>query len=320
MRMSNPLLRGNAKMEEQKSGLKSLSVERCPECGASLLVRDQEGAEVVCTNCGFVVVTKLTDRRPEWRAFTLEQRAKRTRVGAPYTFMIHDKGLSTRIDWRDINSLPSEKRAQLYRLRRWQRRTRVSSHERSLASALSKMHRMADALKLPKNILETASLIYRKAVKKDLIRGKSIEGMAAAAIYLACRRCGLVRTLEELSHVSSVNKFEVARNYRFLVQKLNYFVPPVKPSQHITRLCNELAIHGKTEETAYKILKTAGKLRLTSGRGAKGVAAAACYVASKIFGDYRTQREVAEAADITEVTVRNRYREIMKKISITVTL
>jgi len=130
----------------QRASPKSVSIERCPECGASPLMNDQESGEVVCTNCGFVVDTKLADRGPEWRAFTPEQQTKRVRVGAPYTFTIHDKGLSTKIDWRDIRGFPPEKRAQLHRLRRWQRRSRVSSStERTLASALSEMYRMADA-------------------------------------------------------------------------------------------------------------------------------------------------------------------------------
>ena len=308
-------------MNEQTASLKPLSVEGCPECGVSLLLRDQESAEVVCTNCGFVVDTRLADRGPEWRAFTPEQRTERVRVGAPHTFTIHDKGLSTKIDWRDIRGFSPEKKAQLHRLRRWQQRVRVSSStERNLASALSEMYRMADALNLPKNILETASVIYRKAIKKHLTRGRSIQGTVVAATYLACRQCGLVRTVEELSRASGINKKEVAYNYRLLVRKLNYFVPPVKPGQHITRLCNELALHGKVEEVAHKILKVAGKLRLTSGRGPKGVAAAASYVASKVVGECRTQREFAEAADITEVTIRNRYKEIMERLLIVISL
>lgn len=311
-------------MIEQRASLKNLSVERCPECGASLLMRDQESAEVVCTNCGFVVATKLADRGPEWRAFTPEQQTKRARVGAPHTFTIHDKGLSTKIDWRDIRGFPPEKKAQLHRLRRWQRRSRVcGSTERTLASALSEMHRMADALNLPKNILETASVIYRKAVRKHLIRGRPIQGTVVAAIYLACRRCGLVRTLGEMAQASGINRKEVGRHYRFLVKKLGCSVPPVKAEDHVTRLCNELALHGKGEEVAYKIVKAARKLRLTSGRGPKGVAAAASYMASKVVArarECRTQREVAEVMDVTEVTIRNRYKEMMEKLLIVVSL
>jgi len=305
----------------QRPSQRPLSVEVCPECGASLFMRDQESGEVACTNCGFVVETRLADRGPEWRAFTLEQKTKRIRVGAPYTFTIHDKGLSTKIDWRDIRGFPPEKRAQLHRLRRWQRRSRVSSStERNLASALSDMYRMAASLNLPKNVLETASVIYRKAVNKRLNRGRSIQGMVVAAMYLACRQCGLVRTLMELSRASGVNKKEVACNYRILVKELDYFVPPVKPSQYITRLCNKLALHGKVEEVAHKILKGARKLKLTSGRGPKGAAAAASYLASTVVGERRTQREVAEAMDITEVTIRNRYKEMMEKLLIVISL
>jgi len=305
----------------QKTSPKSHSAERCPECGTSLLIRDQERAEVVCINCGFVVDTKLVDRGPEWRAFTPEQRTKRVRVGAPYTFAIHDKGLSTKIDWRDLSGFPPEKKVQLYRLRRWQRRSRVSSTtERTLATALSEMRRIAGALNLQKNILETASVIYRKAINKRLIRGRSIQGIAVAATYLACRQCGLVRTLEEMAQASGIQKKEVGRHYRFLVKKLGYSVPPVKTEEYISKLCNELNLHGKMEEVTYKILNVARKLRLTSGRGGKGVAAAASYIASIVVGELRTQREVAEVMDITEVTVRNRYKEMMEKLLIVISL
>ncbi len=314
----------NKKMNEESASLKSLSVERCPECGSPVLMRDQESAEVVCMNCGFVAATKLADRGPEWRAFTPEQHTKRARVGAPYTFTMHDKGLSTKIDWRDIRGFPPEKRAQLHRLRRWQRRSRVSSStERNLAFALSEMYRLSDALNLPKNILETASVIYRKANKKRLNRGRSIRGMVVAAMYLACRRCGLVRTLGEMAQASGINKKEVGRYYRFLVKKLGCSVPSVKAEDYVTRLCNELALHGKAEEVAYKIVKAARKLRLTSGKGAKGVAAAASYIASKVVArarECRTQREVAEAMDITEVTIRNRYKEMVERLLIVISL
>jgi transcription initiation factor TFIIB len=311
----------NKMISEQRPSFEPQSVERCSECGASLLVRDLDTAEVVCTNCGFVVATKLADRGPEWRAFTPEQRIEKVRIGAPYTFTIHDKGLSTKIDWRDIRSFSPEKKAQLHRLRKWQRRSRISSStEKNLAFALSEMYRMSDALNLPKNILETAAVMYRKAVKKRLTHGRSIQGMSVAAIYLACRQCGIVRTIMELSQASGIDKKEIASNYRLLVRKLNYFVPPVKTSRYITRVCNQLEVHGKTEEIAHKILKRAKKLRLTMGRGPKGIAAAASYIASTVTGERRTQREVSEAADLTEVTIRNRYKEMMKRLLIIVSL
>ena len=282
-------------------------------------MRDYDCAEIVCMDCGFVIATKLADRGPEWRAFNKEQRAKRTRVGAPLTYTIHDKGLSTMIDWHDRDvygrRLAPGQKAQIYRLRKWQRRIRVSdATERNLAFALSEISKIANNLNLPKNILETASVIYRKAVKEHLIRGRSIQGVTAAAIYVSCRQCGLARTLDEIAEASSIDKKEVGRSYRFLVRELDYFIPPVKPSQYISKFSNQLTMQGKAEEIAHKILKMARTLRLTSGRGPTGIAAAASYIASVLMGERKTQREIAEIAQVTEVTIRNRYKELVERL------
>ncbi len=300
-------------------------VQHCPECGSTRFMRDYECAEVVCMDCGFVITAKIADRGPEWRAFTNEQRAKRTRVGAPLTYTIHDKGLSTMIDWHDRDvygkSLSPGQKAQVYRLRKWQRRIRVSdATERNLAFALSEITKIANNLNLPKNILETASVIYRKAVKERLIRGRSIQGVTAAAVYLACRQCKLARTLEEIAQASNVNKKEVGRSYRFLIRELDYFVPPVKPSQYITKFSNQLTMQGKVEEIAHKILATAKELKLTSGRGPTGIAAAASYIASVLTGERKTQREIAEIAQVTEVTIRNRYKELVERLMFQISL
>jgi len=302
-----------------------VKIQSCPECGSTRLMRDYECAEIVCMNCGFVLAAKITDRGPEWRAFDDEQRTKRTRVGAPLTYTIHDKGLSTMIDWHDRDiygkSLSPGQKAQVYRLRKWQRRIRVSdATERNLAFALSEITKIANNLNLPKSILETASVIYRKAVKERLIRGRSIQGVTAAAIYLACRQCGLARTLEEIAQSSSVNKKEVGRSYRFLIKELNYSIPPLKPSQYITKFSNQLTMQGKVEEIAHKILAAAKELKLTSGRGPTGIAAAASYIASVLTGERKTQREIAEIAQVTEVTIRNRYKELVDRLTFQMTL
>lgn len=300
-------------------------VQQCPECGSNRLMRDYECAEIVCMNCGFVIAAKLADRGPEWRAFNAEQRAKRARVGAPLTYTIHDKGLSTMIDWHDRDiygkRLSPGQKAQIYRLRKWQRRIRVSdATERNLAFALSEISKISNALNLPKNILETASVIYRRAVKERLIRGRSIQSVTAAAVYVACRQCGLARTLEEIAQASNISKKEVGRSYRFLIKELDYFIPPLKPSQYIAKFSNQLTMQGKVEEIAHKILKNARELKLTSGRGPTGIAAAASYIASVLTGERKTQREIAEIAQVTEVTIRNRYKELVERLMFEVTI
>ena len=304
---------------------KSTKINTCPECGSEKVIRDYEAGEIVCMDCGFVVATKLTDRGPEWRAFDDEQRAKRTRVGAPMTYTIHDKGLSTMIDWHDRDiygkRLSPGQKAQVYRLRKWQRRIRVSdATERNIAFALSEISKISNGLSLPKNIVETASVIYRKAVKERLIRGRSIQGVTAASIYVACRKCELPRTLEEIAQASNLNKKEVGRSYRFLIKELDYFIPPLRPSQCITKFSNQLTMPGMVEEIAHKILTTAKDLKLTSGRGPTGIAAAASYIASVLTGERKTQREIAEIAQVTEVTIRNRYKELVERLAFEIKL
>ena len=299
--------------------------KKCPECGSGKLVRDYERAELVCAECGFIIHDKIMDMGPEWRAFDQEQRERRGRVGAPMTFTIHDKGLSTMIDWRDRDShgkdLTPKRRAQIYRLRKWQRRIRVSdATERNLAFALSEIDRMSSHLGLPRNVREAAAVIYRRAVEERLIRGRSIEGVAAAALYAACRECKVPRTLDEIADVSRVSKKEIGRSYRFIARELLIHLRPTSPTDYIPRFGSELGLSGEVQSKAIELLKEATKKGLTSGRGPTGVAAAAIYIASVLYGERRTQRDVADVARVTEVTVRNRYKELCEKLGLDVEL
>jgi transcription initiation factor TFIIB len=293
----------------------------CPECGSRVLVQDRERAELVCKNCGLVIDDEFIDRGPEWRAFDAEQRNKRARTGAPMTLTIHDKGLSTMIDWRNKDSygrsISTKNRAQFYRLRKWQRRIRVSNAtERNLAFALSELDRMASALGLPRNIRESTAVVYRDAVDKNLIRGRSIEGVAAAALYTACRQCRVPRTLDEIAEVSRVSRKEIGRTYRFISRELSLRLLPTSPLDYVPRFCSGLKLNGEVQTRTVEILRQAYERELTSGRGPTGVAAAAIYIASMLGGERRTQREVAEVAGVTEVTIRNRYKELAEKLDI----
>lgn len=294
---------------------------KCSECGNTRFVKDYERAELTCLNCGLVVKDRMIDMGPEWRAFDHEQREKRARAGTPTTFTIHDKGLSTMIDWRNRDcfgkDLAPRRRAQIYRLRKWQRRIRVSdAMERNLAFALSELDRMASHLGLPRNVREASAVIYRKAVEQKLIRGRSIEGVAAAALYAACRQCKVPRTLDETTEVSRVSKKETGRSYRFIARELNIAIPPTNPVDYIPRFTSQLNLSGEVQSKAIDILRHASIRGLTSGRGPTGVAAAAIYIASVSLNERRTQRDVAGVARVTEVTVRNRYKELIEKLSL----
>ncbi|MCK4415934.1 MAG: transcription initiation factor IIB [Thermoplasmatales archaeon] len=294
---------------------------KCPECGSTHISRDYTRAELVCKDCGLVIDEDIIDHGPEWRAFDSEQREKRARTGAPMTYTIHDKGLSTRISWQNKDaygkSIPTKNRAQLYRLRKWQARTRISNGtERNLAFALSNLDRLSSSLGLPRTVRETAAMIYRKAASKNLIRGRSVEGVSAAALYAACRQCHVPRTLGEISSIARMSRKDVGRNYRYVARKLGLKLMPTSPEDYISRFCSELKLGGSVKAKTMEILKEAADKELTSGRGPTGMAAAALYIATVLCGERRTQREIADKAGVTEVTIRNRYKELAGKLDI----
>ena len=297
----------------------------CPECGSNHLSKDYSRAELVCCDCGLVIDEDLIDHGPEWRAFDSEQHEKRARTGSPMTYTIHDKGLSTMISWKNKDSygksIPNRNRAQLFRLRKWQRRIRISNAtERNLASALSILDRMASSLGLPRTVRETAAMIYRKAALRNLIRGRSIESVTAASLYAACRQCHVPRTLGEIAQIANMSRKEIGRNYRYVARELGLKLLPTTPQDYISRFCSELKLSGDTQEKVMEILKEAADAELTSGRGPTGIAAASIYVASILCGEHRTQREVSEVAGVTEVTIRNRYKELTERFNIDIIL
>lgn len=312
-------------MTENKKKQKIEETVKCPECGSTYLSRDHSRAELVCKNCGLVIDEDFIDYGPEWRAFDSNQREKRARTGAPMTYTIHDKGLSTTISWKNRDSygksIPTRNRAQLYRLRKWQRRIRISnSTERNLATALSALDRMASGMGLPRTVRETAAMIYRKAVLKKLIRGRSIEVVSAAALYAACRQCNVPRTLDEISNASSMSRKDIGRTYRYITRELGLKLMPTSPQDYIPRFCSELQLSADVQAKTLDIIKGAVDRELTSGRGPIGIAAASLYIATILCGERRTQKEVAEVASVTEVTIRNRYKELAEKLDIDVIL
>ncbi len=310
-------------VENEKIKKNVEEIQKCPECGSTQLVRDYERGELICNNCGIVIDESFIDQGAEWRAFDSEQNDARARTGSPMTFTIHDKGLSTDISWKNKDSygksIPTRNRAQLYRLRKWQKRIKVSNAaERNLSQALQELERMASNLSIPKDVWETAAVIYRKAVKQNMIRGRSIEGVVAGSIYAACRITNVPRTLDEIATVTRVKKKEIGRTYRIMSRYLKLNIMPSKPEDYINRFCSKLKLSMEARKKGSEILKSAEENDLISGKGPTGVAAAAIYIASLMTGERRTQRAVAEVAGVTEVTIRNRYKELTEKLSINV--
>jgi transcription initiation factor TFIIB len=288
----------------------------CPECGGQLAT-DEERGETVCEDCGLVVEEDSIDRGPEWRAFDSKEKDEKSRVGAPTTNMMHDKGLSTNIGWQDKDAygktLSSRQREKMQRLRTWNERFRTrDSKERNLKQALGEIDRMASALGLPENVRETASVIYRRALDEDLLPGRSIEGVSTAALYAAARQAGTPRSLDEISAVSRVEKDEIARTYRYVVRELSLEIQPADPESYVPRFASDLGLSDEAERRARDLLKTAKEQGVHSGKSPVGLAAAAVYAASLLTNEKVTQSEVSEVANISEVTIRNRYHELLE--------
>ncbi|MFC7133277.1 MULTISPECIES: transcription initiation factor IIB [Salinibaculum] len=288
----------------------------CPECGGNL-VNDEARGETRCNECGLVIEEDEIDPGPEWRAFDATEQDKKSRVGAPTTNMMHDKGLSTNIGWQDKdaygNSLSSRQREKMRRLRTWNERFRTQdSKDRNLKQALGEINRMASALGLPENIRETASVIYRRALDEGLLPGRSIEGVASAALYGAARQAGTPRSLDEMQTVSRVDKPEVARTYRYVARELNLEIQPADPESYVPRFASELDLADEVERAARQLLQTAKDKGVHSGKSPVGLAAAAIYAGALLTNHELTQYQVSDVAKTSEVTIRNRYKELVE--------
>ena len=286
---------------------------RCEICGERLRF---DRFQTYCKNCGDVVEDMPINFGKEFTNVDLEQTEKRTRTGSPMTQTDSDLGLSTNVgNFNDLKKLNAKDRFKMLRIMRWNKRVSVAL-ERNLKSAFSEINRIANYLKLPKSIEEEGKRIYRDAVQRNLVRGRSMEKVVAAALYAACRINDLPRTLDELSEASSIEKKEIGKTYRFITRELKIRMYPSNPVDYIARFTCDLKLSPETQTKAVEILEMTQKKELTSGRGPTGIAAAALYIAALINGEKRTQREVADVAGVTEVTIRNRYKELINKLKL----
>jgi transcription initiation factor TFIIB len=295
--------------------------DQCPECGSLRHSRDYRRAEVICSDCGFVIEERMIDPRPDWRGFDSDLRLAREHTGPPATYTMHDMGLSAMIDPRDYDArgspLKPHAKAQMNRLRKWDRRARVSgSVERNLSYALSELDRMAGQLHLPRNVREAASLIYRRTVENGFSRGRSMESSAASAVYISCRQFGIPRTLEEMTEVTRHNKKEIGKSYRLIARDLGIHLPPVNAMDYVPRFTSLLGLPGTVAAKATSILRRVIDEGMASGKGPAGIAAAAIYTACLQEDAIRTQRDISRITGVTEVTVRSRYKDITEYLNL----
>ena len=276
--------------------------------------------ELFCSNCGYVIKDKIANAGPEWRAFSPEEKTSRSHTGSPSSLAIHDMGLSTVIGASDRDasgkSLPASMRNTIERLRTWDGRSQVHlSADRNRRQAFSELDRLADKLNVNEAVIEKSAYIYRKALERGLIKGRSISALIAAALYAACRKTSTPRTLKDISTVANIKKKEIARCYRLLFRELDLQMPVVDPVKCIARIASSVGLLERTKRRAMEILRHAEEDRSSAGKDPMGLAAA-LYVVCVMENENKTQKDVAEAASVTEVTIRNRYKGLKANLDL----
>ena len=313
--------------------MKTLEIESCcPEC-KSTIVDDIHSGERICSNCGIVVDEQMADYGPETKGANLADKMRLARATGHTTFAQHDMGVATEISigttdfsGKKINSSVSN---QMQNLRKWQQRVRVTSpRERRLTNVLGKITETCEKCALSKNVIETASMIYRGLDGKNIeVKGKSVISMTAAVVYMACKQCGVVRSLEEICKevcvardVKAKSKL-AAKYYRNLILEIGQVVTPVVTmDKYISKISNLTRTDVRTEHLALEIAEKTQAKSITDGKAPNGIASAYLYIASILLGQSILQRDVSTVSGITEVTIRNRVKEILTTNKISLTL
>ena len=285
------------------------------------MVLDSQSGELICSSCGYVVKEKIEDTGPEWRSSAKDEGKDESRAGLPTSIASHDMGLSTIIGSGNRDStgrpLSGSMRTTVDRLRTWDRRSQMhESADRNMGKAFVQLRTFADKLSLPEEIVERAAYVYRKALERGLIRGRSITEMISASLYAACRDSEIPRTLKDVAKVANINRKDLARSYRLLIREMDIKMPVPDPAKSVAKIASRVEAGEKTRRRALEILAKARQLGVAAGKDPVGLAASALYVASTLSGEDKTQRDIAQAAGVTEVTIRNRYKNLRTALGI----
>jgi transcription initiation factor TFIIB len=284
------------------------------------IVTDQNTGELFCSKCGLVITDKITDTGAEWRSFSSDE-GNKARTGAGTSIRMHDMGLSTVIGTANKDStgkpLSASVKSSIERLRTWDSRSQAnSSADRNLRQALNEMDKLKDKLALTDAVIEKAAYIYRKAMERKLVRGRSIQGLVAACLYASCRNTETPRTLDDISQGINIRRKDVARCYRLLFRELELKMPVVDPIKGVSRIASTAGLSEKCKRNSIEMLKKAKKLGGVAGKDPMGIAAAALYLSCISIGESKSQKEISQASGVTEVTIRNRCAGLRKILEI----
>lgn len=287
----------------------------CFACRIGRPITDPESGEIICSNCGLVFSDRAQESRAEWRTFSSGRNSERGRVGSPISLTQHDMGLATIIGNSDKDSsgqkLDPSMHSMIHRLRTWNFRTQIhTSTERNLMRALNELARVKDKLGLSDAVIEKTAYIYRKAHEKHLAKGRSVSAILAAAIYIACREMGASRTLADIAAATDVKRKVISRSHRILINELDTNIPPVDLVKCIARIANKVNIDEKTKRMAMNVMIDVVDREVSAGKSPMGLAASVLYSSCVRNDENTTQKNIAEAAGVSEVTIRNRIKDL----------
>lgn len=286
---------------------------KCPVCGGTEFEIDVSTGELLCKRCGAIIDPGI-DFGKDSGAFSQRQDENKNRLGSSISFARPDIGLSvTAGTTGDILKLSPSGRQKANEVTIWQNRI-STPQERNLRIPLVELKHVADALNLPNVVVEEAAKIYREAANRRLVRGRSMSGMIAGAIYAAAREYNYAITLDEIAEKIGVGKKEIGKAYRLLYKELNLKILPPSPKDYLYKFADALKVSPKVLNTALQLLDEAEKKGLLSGKGPSGVAAAILYLACVRNNEKITQRDISSKSNITEVTIRNRVKELEDKL------
>ena len=293
---------------------------KCPSCLNLKIVTDQNTGELFCSKCGLVLTDKITDTGAEWRSFSSDE-GNKARTGAGTSIRMHDMGLSTVIGAANKDStgkpLSASVKSSIERLRTWDSRSQAnSSADRNLRQALNEMDKLKDKLALSDAVIEKAAYIYRKAMERKLVRGRSIQGLVAACLYASCRNTETPRTLDDISQGINIRRKDVARCYRLLFRELELKMPVVDPVKGVSRIASIAGLSEKCKRNAITMLNKAKKIGAVAGKDPMGIAAAALYLSCISIGESKSQKDISQASGVTEVTIRNRCAGLRKILDV----
>lgn len=285
----------------------------CPVCGSKEFIYNPKTSELVCAKCGYVIENVLyTGSESRIMLEEDSEALAKSRTGGIISYSKYASALSTEIG--EIEG-SSENYEMVKKLKKWQQKS-TSSYERNLKLAQQELKRLSSFLQLPAQVEETALKLYLTAVEKGLIRGRSIETVIAACVYIACRIHDVARTMDEIVKASNIYKKELGRTYKHLLEALKIKIQPIDAIEYVHRFGSLLNLPPEVIADAVEIVNKAKEADITGGRGPAGIAAAAVYLACVKHNIMKTQKEIAEVAGITEVTIRNRYREMIEKLKL----